>query len=248
MPLSKTVFELLNEVGVTAGIPHQDIIYGTPTTAQPDSEYSRVLRSVAYDAVQHLLRYHAWEDLWRLAEFSVGANDQTIPLPPDCDRMTTETFFEQNQGWWRPSGPTRPGAWQFFKNYAYSPVQPVWRWGAGELILLQTPDTDRVFEFEYITQWPIVAAGGKTKREITFDSDATLFDNYILKLELKWRLLKERGESWREDKYEAEREKKVRAGQEQGGANPVVIGGGDINTNADSAFTTDGASTSVLLR
>ncbi|MFK7943729.1 MAG: hypothetical protein AB8B85_12565 [Paracoccaceae bacterium] len=257
MPLSKPIVDILNEVGVHAGIPEQKFIFGTKVQAQPNNEYARKMRSVAYDATRHLMRTRNWEDFWRLAQFSVGPTDISIPLPPDMDRMRTETFFEQNQGWWRPAGPVRAETWSFFRNYPLNTVMPLWRFGEGELILREAPDSTRVFEFEYITQWPIFSKKGehntgqpfygRAKREFEYDTDATIFDNYTLKLELKWRLLKAMGENHAEDRREALQAQDTRAAQEQGGSRPIKIGAPDVDIYTLAPYTNDGLSINVPL-
>jgi hypothetical protein len=226
MRLSQPIIDILNDISSAAGLSEKTSVFGTDAVARPvNNSDARRMRMVVNDAVNFLLSDHAWDGLWALAQFSVPSGTLAIPLPPDFDRMRNETFFRKNEGWWKPRGPVSGGEWRAFKNLPITnPAVPRWRFSIDGIILDPIPSADQVFEFEYISNCPVVSVVGKRKISVDFDNDMVLFPEAVFRSELKWRLLNAFGESFAAEAAEAQILRDRVKAQVSGGAKDLMFG------------------------
>jgi len=224
MPVSRPILEIVNEASVSASVPSLSSIFGTSTVAAPTDDTARRLISATRDACDFLSGVVDWEDAWRTVEFSVPAGSEGVPIPADFDRIKSETWYEKNNPYWSNQSMTTARTWRGMKAVPNEPLGKHWRIGADQILLFPTPSETEVFSFEYITSYYTVDENGRFKDRITSDNDRTIFDNFVLKLELKWRILKEFGEAHANEYAEAKTEINRRKAHESG-AGPIQYGG-----------------------
>lgn len=218
MPVSRPILEILNEVTVSASIPELPAIFGDSSIAatRPSDETVRRIKSVVNDACVFLSRSQNWQSMWRLAEFTVPAGEKSIPYPPDFDRIATDTLMAKETYFSNLHGPASPEGWRLSQTLTPNIGCIQWRMGQDRLHFNQEVSEDVVFNFEYASSFYVVDRNDRFQARVTNDSDRLAFDDFMVKAELKWRILREFGEPYAEEKLEADTYRKERAVAEEG--------------------------------
>ncbi|MCG7492468.1 hypothetical protein [Thalassobius sp. Cn5-15] len=214
MPFSRSILEIVNEASASASVSALPAIFGTAAIAAPTDETTRRLKGVIHDAAQFLNRETVWQSQWRTAQFTVPAGDESVPFPPDMDRIRSNTFYTQSHQYDRVHGNATAEEWRYLKSGNYSPFVDRFRIGADRIFIYPTPSDQMVFDFEYVSGFPWVDINGYFRGFCTSDDFRSVFDDFVLKLELKWRILREFGEPYAEEKQEADEEFAKRKSQE----------------------------------
>lgn len=228
MPFSRPIIDLVNEASATASVPELPAIWGSVTTAAPSGEVGRRLKSVTNDAMYHLNRETVWEGAWRTAEFTVPEGTEGVPFPNDMDRIRSETFYNSGAPIFSVHGAETAGNWRGQKAFPYHRISNRWRLGADRILLHPVPSEEVVFTFEYVSGWYAVDPQDNFKPAITRDTDRVIFDENVLKLELKWRILREFGEAFDSEYAEAVNALARKKSQERA-AGPISYGSGSIH-------------------
>jgi hypothetical protein len=215
MPFSRPVLDLINEASASSSVPELPAIFGSATTAAPSNEISRRLKSAFHDACDHINRETVWLGAWRTAEFTVPAGTEGVPFPPDMDRIRSETFYQEGMPYFASHGSETALHWRAHKALPHEPLTHRWRLGADRILMHPVPSDQETFTFEYVTGWYSVDPQDNFKDRVTQDTDRLIFDNNIVKLELKWRILREFGEPYDGEYMEAAQAIARRKAQEQ---------------------------------
>lgn len=166
-------------------------------------------------------------------EYSLGQSD--YPLPADFQRSIDNTFWDRSR-FWQMRGPLSPQQWQVYKSsiIGNASIQRRFRFrsirrpaansdftndlnsdfsGVGNTILSQfisidpNPlDNGAQLVFEYVSNGWCQSANGAPQVEWLADSDIGVLDEYLLRLSLKYRLLRRLGLSYSEELDEFERQ------------------------------------------
>lgn len=228
MPFSRSILDLTNEATATAGIEELPAIYGTAAIPAPKDQTVRRLKGCINDACNNLNRSFVWPTMWRTAEITVPAGYDGVPIPPDMDRIRSETFFQKNNPFWSSHGSQSAASWRSMKALPHDPIANRWRLGADRILFHPVPSEDEVFMFEYVSGWYCVDTDDRFHPMITSDDYRTVFDDHILKLELKWRVLREFGEAYGVELTEANEAINARMAQENA-PSPIRYGRGSVD-------------------
>ena len=165
-------------------------------------------------------------------KFSFGQSD--YPLPGDFERAIDNTFWDRSR-FWSMRGPQSPQQWQLYKSSVIgrATIQRRYRFrsifangamgiggvgaGVGQigggpryqtwLSIDPVPfDNGAQFVFEYVSNGWCISAAGLPQNSWQADTDIGVIDEYLLRLSVKWRLLRRLGLSYNEELDEFERQ------------------------------------------
>jgi hypothetical protein len=146
-----------------------------------------------------------------------GSSDYA--LPPDYDRLIGDTLWERTR-YWSLRGAMSPQQWQVYRSSIYGRATIERRWriripsgmGAGTAPMfsldpqLGTGDVTSQFVFEYVSANWCKGVDGTMKADWTADTDVALFDEYLVELGTRWRVLRRMGLAYDEEKDEYTRQ------------------------------------------
>jgi len=148
----------------------------------------------------------SWAALIKEHSFSTVASTGNYALPSDYRFMVSDTVWNRTEAD-RVFGPLSSETWQEYKSGILTSIRDSYRikstLGIKQFYIDPVPTSIETFVFEYVsTEW--VENSGTLKSDFTLDSDTTLFDEDLLALGLKWRLLRSIGKPYEEEKNEYE--------------------------------------------
>lgn len=240
---TKTILQIVNEARVGSSLPQVSALFGASERRTRTVEYAE---SAILDTVDDFLE-RPWTALETLATITTVASQEAYDLPPDYSFMLTETFWAQN------SPPTRPGVgplskerWRALKNWGPSTtITPMWRVQGGDIILFPVPtESSQTQQFDYISKYCVYGAGGYLwgsfsygmgvwtaaataagyKAAFTVDSDTFKLDDAVLKMGIRWRLLKLCGLPYAADREEYLRAMDIAFARDDGGPGRIRVG------------------------
>lgn len=148
-------------------------------------------------------------------------------LPADFERPIDGTFWDRTR-YWQMRGALSPQQWQLYRSSVYgkATIQRRWRIRNSDWLSSAsgTPTTNVLsidpvpvddganLVFEYVSNgWCASASTGARQSQWLADTDVGVVPEYLLRLSVKWRLLRRRGLSYSEelDEYEREVDKAV---------------------------------------
>jgi hypothetical protein len=147
-----------------------------------------------------------------LGNYTFGQSDYA--LPPDFQAPINDTFWDRSR-YWAMRGPMSPQQWQIYKSSAIGQASIERRYrfrtigGPGNVMLSIDPvpmDSGSALVFEYFSNGWCQSAAGVPQTRWEADSDVGVLDEYLLTLDLQWRLLHRLGLSYNEELDEYERE------------------------------------------
>lgn len=149
--------------------------------------------------------------------FSFGQSDYT--LPTDFRRPIDNTFWDRSR-YWSMRGPQSPQSWQLYKSSVIgrASIQRRYRFrsigGVGNIKLSIDPvpfDNGSKLVFEYQSNAWCQSASGTPQTSWLADTDVGVVDEYLLTLDIQWRLLRRLGLSYNEelDEFESQVAKAV---------------------------------------
>ena len=185
MTLKTACDAALQETG-NIGLPSSYIGNTNPTAVRTRRLATRTGRILALD--------YDWEILRKQHTFNTAAGTATYALPDDYDRFENGTFWDNAND--RPLlGPTSQRDWAWYQSGIGSPVgiNKAFRLSGGQIEIYPTPSAVEELTFQYYSnEWVTLAAGG-TGEDFEEDDDTTVFDEDLLILGIKWRVLAEDG-------------------------------------------------------
>lgn len=226
MPISRPIIELINEVSHAASVPEMDVIFGTATVAGPKDETVRRLKSAVAESITTLNREFNWQEQVRLAEFTLAPGDTAVPYPDDFDRLEPGTMHRKDM-WGRVHlGPATATEWRQAQFPLASGINIRWRFAADRIMIEPGPATADTMQFEYVSKHAVIDANGYFQPRVKRDDDRLAMDEHLTKLDLKWRILREFGEAFADEKQECIDALHLRFSQQTGGG-PVCYGSGN---------------------
>jgi hypothetical protein len=158
------------------------------------------LFALANEAGDAISKRASWQALVKEQTFSaVAAEEQTDALPTDWGgRFVNESFWNRTRQR-RLIGPLTPNEWQAQKATTASTIFDSFRVRGGALLILPTATAGDTYAYEYVsTQWAR-ATGGDPQTAFLADTDYTVFDEELLKLDIRWRWKRDNELDYAED-------------------------------------------------
>jgi hypothetical protein len=142
-------------------------------------------------------------------QFTFGQSD--YPLPADFQRPVDDTLWDRAR-FWAMRGPQSPQQWQRIKSsmVGRASIQRRFRFRvvAGQTMLSIDPvptDNGAALVLEYVSNAWCKSASGTPQSAWAADSDLGILDEYLIKLGLRWRMLRRLGMSYADELDEYER-------------------------------------------
>jgi hypothetical protein len=143
--------------------------------------------------------------------FNFGQSDYA--LPSDFQRPVDNTFWDRTR-YWQMRGPMNPQEWQLYKSsvIGQASVERRYRFrqinSATRLSIDPTPyDNGSQLVFEYVSNgWCKNAVTGTLQSTWLADTDLGVIDEYLVRLGVRWRILRRLGVSYSEELDEYSRE------------------------------------------
>lgn len=157
-------------------------------------------------SITDLARNYQWQELQKEYTFSSVISQAGYNLPSDFDRLIDNTFWNASQNWAMIGGLT-PESWRVLKNSLITQAETVeyYRIRGNQIIIHRTPSVVENYVFEYISKNIVKSASDVEQTEFLADTDRTVIDEYLVRLDTTWRWLKNNGRSYAEEKNIAEK-------------------------------------------
>ena len=142
--------------------------------------------------------------------YSFGQSDYT--LPSDFERPVDNTFWDRTR-YWSMRGPQSPQMWQLYKSSVIgrASIQRRYRFrsigGPTRLSIDPTPfDNGALLVFEYVSNAWCESQSGTPQAAWKADTDVGVIDEYLIQLDITWRMLRRLGLAYDEELAEFERQ------------------------------------------
>lgn len=142
--------------------------------------------------------------------YNFGQSDYS--LPPDFSRAIDNTLWDRSR-FWAMRGPLSPQQWQLYKSSVIgrASIQRRFRFrriGGSQVISIDPVPTDNgsALVLEYVSTAYCQSASGVAQTEWQADTDVGVVDEYLIQLNLMWRMLRRLGMSYSEELDEYERQ------------------------------------------
>ena len=173
------------------------------------SQNSKIFLSVARDALNGLLRLGDWQELTKdgCLVTMKGKKDYFIKaFCPDFFQLLNNTVFIKDSNE-KVIDSIRPEQWQREKFFGESSLGIKFKIQNSMFRFLQEPPEGIKIVFQYRSANVVFDSGMFVeKTEITQDSDVPIFDEYLVKLAIRWRLQARNGQSYDEEYAEYQTE------------------------------------------
>ena len=205
----KNILEICQDVANLACIQEQKSLFNA------NSQNEQIFLSVARDALNGLLRYGDWQELTKDGELQTveGKTDYLIKsFCPDFFQLLNNTVYIKDAQE-KVIGAIRPEQWQREK-YLHDDSNTVkFKIQNSMFRFLEPPADGLKIVFQYRSAVVAYDSGLLTeKTEITKDTDIPIFDEYLVKLAIRWRLQARNGQAYHEEYAEYEKECRKRFG------------------------------------
>lgn len=210
MTLLSICQQIANDVGVTA--PSSIISNTDETAVRLLASLQAAGKSLASGKLElngQFIKNHNWSALRKEFTFNTVANTSSYAISTaigaDFSKLLVDTKWDRTNNW--PIRVYNPEEWQLAKGYSIASAQARMSMIKREAYLLIDPTPSDVYSIygEYISKNWCQSSGGTGKTVWTADTDTGVIDEDLLTLEGKWRFLNKLGESYSEEKLEAER-------------------------------------------
>jgi hypothetical protein len=194
------------------------------------NDTAKLLLAVAQDAGESLANRAPWVALVKEHTFSTVASTRDYDLPSDFHHLVNDTVWDRTN-YWDMRGPLSPQQWQVyrssilgsaattFKRYRIRDVS-----GTVKFSIDPLPSSADSLVFEYVSNAWCTDSGGTAQDAWAADTDVPVLDEYLIRLQMKWRMLKRLGMAYGEEYEESERETS-RAVARDGGAPAISTTG-----------------------
>jgi hypothetical protein len=144
-------------------------------------------------------------------QFLLGQSDYA--LPSDFKSPVDNTFWDRSR-FWSMRGPLSPQQWQLYKSSVIgrASIQRRFRFRrsstGGQILSIDPVPTDNGSQlvFEYVSTGWCESQAGAFQSSWEADTDMGVIDEYLIRLGLKYRVLRRKGMSYAEELDEYERE------------------------------------------
>lgn len=174
-------------------VPETIVGNADPTAVQLLALANRAGRTLAND--------YRWQVLLTTHTFDTVASTESYALPSDFGRFANLSFWDRTN-YWAVRGPVTAIEWQARKSSSIASVSGMnkaFRIAGGLFYIDPVPDAVETIAFDY---WSSYWISGKAAYAL--DADVALIDEDVITLELKWRWLQAKGDSFENEKREAE--------------------------------------------
>jgi hypothetical protein len=178
-----------------------------PSTIISNADLTAIqLNALAERSAKKLAKMN-WQRMVREQTITTSSSLDLYSLPSDWGRYISDTAWDTTN-YWPMRGSIDPAMWQALKRgIVATSIRKRFRLRGNMVMVYPTPTSADVLIFEYLRNTPWVASDGTTyKAAATADADTTVFPEYLLELEIKWRFKHAKGLDYSEDFAEAERE------------------------------------------
>ena len=190
----------------------QDILKETKSSSIPsiiignNEDVAVQIFQAVKTSITDLARNYQWQELQKEYTFSSVVNQAGYNLPSDFDRLIDNTFWNATQNWAMIGGLT-PESWRVLKNSLITQAETVeyYRIRGNQIIIHRTPSVVENYVFEYISKNIVKSASDVEQTGFLADTDITVIDEYLVRLDTTWRWLKNNGRSYAEEKNIAEK-------------------------------------------
>lgn len=190
----------------------QDILKETKSSSIPsiiignNEDVAVQIFQAVKTSITDLARNYQWQELQKEYTFSSVVNQAGYNLPSDFDRLIDNTFWNASQNWAMIGGLT-PESWRVLKNSLITQAETVeyYRIRGNQIIIHRTPSVVENYVFEYISKNIVKSASNVEQTGFLADTDITVIDEYLVRLDTTWRWLKNNGRSYAEEKNIAEK-------------------------------------------
>ena len=204
--------------------------------ANSNKREARRLLALANRAGNHLQRLHRWTMLTLEHEITTLDSVDSYALPADLDRMMADTAWDRTNNW-RMHGQKTARQWQsrLSTQVATSDTRLAWRLipnaGTNEFTIDPIPGAGTELAFNYHSvNWAESAAGTGQSKYLA-DDDVARIPEYLVELELIWRLLASHQHPYFEEKASSDAEANRAIGHDLA-SDWIVMGSrprGDVN-------------------
>lgn len=176
-----------------------------PTTIVGNNQTVAVqVLEVLKRSIINLARSYYWQELLKEYSFNAVASQNNYNLPSDFDRMVNNSFWNTTAKR-EMIGSTTPQDWRELVNSTVGSgaVLEYYRVRGNEILIYPTPTATNGYVFEYVSSNLVKSSGGTAQASWLADTDISIIDEYILKLDATWNLLKVQGRPYAEDQRTA---------------------------------------------
>ena len=185
------------------------------TLFDKDSQNSKIFLSVAKDALSGLLRVGDWQELTKDGCLVTMKNKKDYFIKafcPDFFQLLNNTVYIKDSDE-KVIGSIRPEQWQKEKFFGDSGLGIKFKIQNSMFRFLQEPPEGVKIVFQYRSANVVFDSGMFVeKTDITSDGDIPIFDEYLVKLAIRWRLQSRNGQSYSEEYAEYQNECRKRFG------------------------------------
>ena len=209
--MAKTVLQIGNAAAANCGLPQQTALYGNS-----NQNALRILQAVKDGAGRDVFRGNDWAVLQSEHTFSTDGST-AYAVPSDFDRLINGTLWDRTNE--RPLvGPVTAQQWQRYESGldGLTGLTKLFRITGGVILvggfagdkvikIYPTTSTGETIAFEYISnEYVITAQDGNLIPEITSDINVFIFDDDLVEVATTWRLLRNLGMTYADEKIEFE--------------------------------------------
>lgn len=192
----KTANEIINQVGVEAGLTKQVDVF-----ASQDKAFVQLI-TLANACGTELFQHNAWERIQRTHTIITKAGDDGVyDLPDDFAYMIDQTNWDRTRD--NPMTPISPQEWTWLKgrDLVSDTIYLSFRQKEGKILIFpyadggHEPPPDLELTFEYVSRGWILAGGVPNSYTDTLKAaaDVILYEAYLFERLLKVRFLEARG-------------------------------------------------------
>ena len=190
----------------------QDILNETKSSSIPsiiignNDDVAKQIFQAIKTSITDLSRNYQWQELQKEYSFSSVAGQANYDLPSDFDRLIDNTFWNASQNWAMIGGLTAE-SWRVLKNSLLTQAETVeyYRIRGNQIIIHRTPSVIENYVYEYISKNIVKSASNVEQTSFLADTDTTVIDEYLVRLDTTWRWLKNNGRSYAEEKSLADK-------------------------------------------
>ena len=203
--MAKTVLQIGNAAAAACGLPQQTNLVGNN-----NQNALRILQSVKDAAGRDVSRGYDWANLQYEHTFATTAASSYDELPADFDRIINGTIWDRTNE--RPVyGPVTAQKWQRYESGldGLTGLTLLFRIvgdesGSKVIKIYPSTSTGVTIAFEYISGKYVLGPGSEQqlKSEVTDDGDTFLFDDDLVEVGATWRLLRNLGMTYADEKIE----------------------------------------------
>ena len=204
-----------------------------PTTLfEASGQNEKIFLSVATDALNGLLRYGDWQELTKdgILLTSEGRTDYPIAsFCPDFFQLLNNTVYIRDAAE-KVIGAITPEQWQRDKYFHNTNENIKFKIQNSMFRFLTPPPANIKIVFQYRSS--VIAYDGKyftEKTELSADTDIPVFDEYLVKLAIRWRLQARNGQNYAEEYAEYERECRKKLGASLATKDICLAGNENVN-------------------